>query len=431
MFSKGADKVKEKITVMFPGSGSQYKGMMKKLYDTEKCVKDLFDRADELLGFDLTKNITEGSIIKLNKIENMLPGIFVSNVAMYQLFEKETGLVPDYFMGHSLGEYAALAAAHILPFEEALKVVWLRSCIAKEIREKTDGGMTILKGIETDRVDQICEKFRIEEGSSVSVGCYNTRNQVSIVGRDEERQKIEKLIRNCYPDAQIINLIDSAPYHSILMKEKAEELKTMLEQCHFGFVSDKVVSNISAKPYQNVEEIINGLTRQLYQPVQWEKSLQYTSEQGTAVWVEIGPLNVLKNIFLDSGIAGDVYSYDELIDRDRVKELKKDDKTEAHDYQQVLTYCLMHARSLRNYQKVPTAQMEQAKKLYLDVNQIRQQSVEHKTMVGKEQAVMALAMLNTMFEVKDTPAQERWERLTQIGTVTGETELCVEWIKKV
>lgn len=420
----------EKIAVMFPGSGSQYKGMMKQFYDTENCVKEVFDQSDEILKMDLRKTITEGSIIKLNKIENMLPGIFVSNVAMYRLFQQETGCKPDYFMGHSLGEYAALVAAEILPFEEVLQAVWLRSCIAKELQEKTDGGMTICKGIEPCKVEVICKQLRDEEGFSVSIGCYNTKNQVSIVGKDEERQVAERAIRKIYQDAQIISLIGSAPYHSVLMKEKAGELNELLKGCHFNSIKNTVISNVTARPYETVEEIVEGLTKQLYQPVQWEQTLAYVSSFGVTKYLEMGPLNVLKNIFLDSGVAGKAFTYDELLDRDTLKSMfAKEEKPTAHSYQKVVAGCLSHARSLRNYRKVAFAEVELVKKQYQNTIQILKQSEQGLLKVEEEQAREALKMLATMFQAKDTPMKERNERLIQVGENSGETELCMEWME--
>lgn len=421
----------EKIAVMFPGSGSQYKGMMKKLFDTEKCVKEVFDQADDILKIDLRKTITEGSIIKLNKIENMLPGIFVSNVAMYRLFQQETGCKPDCFMGHSLGEYAALVAAEILPFEEALQAVWLRSCIAKEVQEKTDGGMTICKGIEPCKVEEICKQLRDEEGFCVSIGCYNTKNQVSIVGKDEERQVAEKAIRKIYQDAQIISLIGSAPYHSVLMKEKAGELRKLLKGCHFTPIKNTVISNVTARPYETAEEIVEGLTQQLYQPVLWEQSLTYVFALGVTKYLEIGPLNVLKNVFLDSGIVGKSYAYDELLDRDYLKSLfTKEEESTAHLYQKVVAGCVSHARSLRNYRKVAFSGMELVKKQYQDTVEILIQSEQGLLSVEKEQAREALKMLVTMFQAKNTPMKERHERLIQIGENSGATELCMGWMEK-
>ncbi|MBS4932484.1 MAG: acyltransferase domain-containing protein [Clostridiales bacterium] len=420
----------EKITVMFPGSGSQYKGMMKKLYDTENCVKEVFDQADEILKMNLGKTITEGSIIKLNKLENMLPGIFVSNVAMYHLFQQETGCKPDCFMGHSLGEYAALVAADIFSFEEALQAVWLRSCIAKEVQEKTDGGMTVCKGIEPCRVEEICKQLRDEEGFCVSIGCYNTKNQVSIVGKDEERQVAERAIRKIYQNAQIISLIGSAPYHSVLMKEKAEELKELLKSCHFAPIKNTVISNVTARPYETAEEIVKGLTKQLYQPVLWEKSLAYVSSLGVTKYLEIGPLNVLKNIFLDSGVVGKAFTYDELLDRDYLKGMfTKEEEPIAHSYQKVVAGCVSHARSLRNYRKVAFAGMELVKKQYQDTVEILKQSEQGLLAVEEEQVREALKMLVAMFQAKDTPMEERNERLIQIGEKSGETELCMEWME--
>ncbi len=420
----------EKIAVMFPGSGSQYKGMMKKLYDTENCVKEVFDQADEILKMDLRKTITEGSIIKLNKIKNMLPGIFVSNVAMYRLFQQETGCNPDCFMGHSLGEYAALVAAEILPFEEALQAVWLRSCIAKDVQEETDGGMTICKGIEPCKVDEICKKFRDEESFRVSIGCYNTKNQVSIVGKDEERQVVERAIRKIYQDAQIISLIGSAPYHSVLMKEKAGELNDLLKRCHFNPIVNTVISNVTARPYKTADEIVEGLTKQLYHPVMWEQSLTYASELGVTKYLEIGPLNVLKNIFLDSGVAGKTFTYDELLDRDYLKTiLVKEEKSKTHSYQKVVSGCISHARSLRNYRKVAFAEMDLVKKQYQDIVQILKQIEQGLLVVEEEQAREALNMLSIMYQAKDTPIKERNERLIQIGENSGETELCMEWME--
>ena len=420
----------EKIAVMFPGSGSQYKGMMKKLYNTEYCVKEVFDQADDILRMDLRKTVTEGSIIELNKIDNMLLGVFVSDVAMYRLFQKEIGYKPDCFMGHSLGEYAALVAAEILPFEEALQLVYLRSEIAKEVQEKTYGGMTICKGVEILKVEELCKQINIEQGFCVSIGCYNTKSQVSIVGKKQERQVVEKAIRKIYHNAHIISLIGSAPYHSILMKDKAKMLREMLICCHYNPIKNIVISNVTAKPYNNAEDVIEGLTKQLYHPVLWEQTLAYGNELNISKYVEIGPLNVLKHIFIDSGVEGEVFTYDELHDRYYLKNLfPKNEELIVNSYQIVIEECISHVRSLRNYQNVACTEIERVKRQYQEMIRIQKQSELGQYIVGEDEAREALKMLYAMFQVRGTPMQERNRRLIQIGNNSGNLELCMEWME--
>lgn len=419
-----------KIAVMFPGSGSQYKGMMKKLYDSEKTVKDVFDNADDILGMNLRKTITEGKTVELNRIENALLGVFVSDVAMYRLFEKETGYSADYYMGHSLGEYAALVATGILSFDDALRAVDLRSRIAIEVQKNTDGGMTICKRIDPKKVKSICQKYSEENKFSVSIGCYNAPDQVTIVGYNKELQVVEKEIASVCANANIIHLIVSAPYHSVLMKERAAELESFLNKCTFASVEKSVISNVTARPYTSINEIKNGLTKQIYQPVLWDQSLSFVASQGVESFVEIGPLNVLKNLFIDSEINGKAYAYDELLDREQVKEmLKKENSISDNAYRIIIEECIKHARSLRNYRKAPLEGMETLKENYQLIVSFLRSAEKGEVIPDKQQAAKALDMLTAFFKAKETPMNEREKRMIQIGEISKEQAFCNSWIE--
>ena len=212
------------FSVVFPGQGSQFVGMTKELYSEFNYVKELFQQADDALGFSLSKIILEGPKEKLDETENTQPSIFLASQSIYQIIKKETKVdlsKANFFAGHSLGEYSALAASESLNFDQTIKLLKKRGKAMQSAVPKGEGGMLAVLGIDIEKLNKI-----LEENVS-SYKCFiandNSNGQIVLSGKNKD---IERLILDLKKNSiKNIKLPVSAPFHCELMRKATEVMK--------------------------------------------------------------------------------------------------------------------------------------------------------------------------------------------------------------
>lgn len=309
MINSYPSPIPERYACVFPGSGSQYVGMGKSLAEQFPIAKELFTTANEILGYDIATICFKGSITELNRFKNCLLAIYITSVACFEILKQHLPHPPLLLAGHSLGEYSALTSAGALSFEEGLKTVQTRAQLAEKAVTGQLMGMSIIKRVPSLAVETICQQ--IQNVGYVSVGCYNSLEQVLLTGYEEAIQKAEEQILNAFPDAQIIPLAGSPAFHSPLLEERAQIFKTHLQNCHWKSWKYPTLSNVTAHPYQSKEEAIELLTKQLYMPVQWMAIINYLSSHSISAIIEVGPQTILKQL----NPSMRVYSFDDPKDR--------------------------------------------------------------------------------------------------------------------
>ena len=280
------------VALIFPGQGAHYVGMGKDIYEAFKESKAVFDRADEILGFPLTKLCFEGPIEELTKTINCQPAILTASIAALEAF-KSTIRYPlsaiRYFAGLSLGEYSALVASGILGFEDGLRLVRKRSELMEETAKNHPGKMSAILGLGRKELEEICHN------SSCEIANLNCPAQVVISGKVEavDKAKEEALSKGA---KRAIDLEVSGAFHSSLMREAAVNFSDFLKKFNLGNSSIPVVSNVTARPQQEKEEIAQNLFKQIFSPVLWEDSIRFMAAQGVKTFYEIGPGNILKGL---------------------------------------------------------------------------------------------------------------------------------------
>ncbi|OAL76223.1 ACP S-malonyltransferase [Acinetobacter sp. SFB] len=281
-----------KTAFVFPGQGSQKVGMLAELAEQFSGVTDTFAEASEAIGFDLWHIAQSGE--GLNQTEFTQPVLLTASIALWRVWLELGGVAPKYLAGHSLGEYSALVAARAMSLGDAVKLVHLRGKLMQEAVPQGQGAMAAILGLEDAKVIKLCEQVNAQANGSVEAANYNAQGQVVIAG---DKAAVEAVMAAAKEQSgKAIALPVSVPSHCSLMKPAAEKFAAALEQTAIELPDLPVIQNVNAKIAMDVAGVRQALTAQLYQSVQWTKTMQYLQDEGVEYVVECGPGNVLANL---------------------------------------------------------------------------------------------------------------------------------------
>ena len=272
---------------VFPGQGAQFSGMGKDLYETSPLAKELFEKANDILGFRITDIMFEGTDEELRQTKVTQPAVFLHSV----ILAKALGVKPDAVAGHSLGEFSALVVAGALSFEDGLKLVSKRAMAMQKCCEEQPGGMAAVLGLDDKSVEDICASV-----DGVVVGAnYNCPGQLVISGAnaavDEACEKLKAAGAR-----RALRLPVGGAFHSPLMEPARQELEAAIAEAQFMTPSCPVYQNVDAKPYTDAEEIKKNLIAQLTAPVRWTQIVENMLADDFAEFTEVGPGNVLQGL---------------------------------------------------------------------------------------------------------------------------------------
>ncbi|MEW5956736.1 MAG: ACP S-malonyltransferase [Chloroflexota bacterium] len=283
----------DNVAFVFPGQGSQEVGMGQALVESYPAARELFEQADEILGFSLSRLCFEGPAEALNDTINTQPAIFVTSMAALQALRAAGYEVkPKFVAGHSLGEYSAYAAAGVLSFADGLRLVRERGRLMKKAGELKPGGMAAFIKLEDEVVAGICQKVTASGVGLLQVANYNSPEQVVVSGEQAAvDQGIE--LAQAARAKRAVKLPVSIAAHSELMRVVADEFRQAVERTPLDLPETPIVANITARPLESVDAIRAEMEGQLTSPVRWTDSVRWMVEQGVSRFVEIGPKDVL------------------------------------------------------------------------------------------------------------------------------------------
>ena len=284
---------------IFPGQGAQFSGMGKDLFENSKTAYELFNNANEILGFKISDVMFNGSAEDLKQTSVTQPAIFLHSVIL--AMSKENEISPAMVAGHSLGEFSALVINKSISFEDGLKLVSIRANAMQKACENNPGTMAAVLGLEDKLVENVCSEVR----GTVVAANYNCPGQLVISGELNAIELACEKLKEVGARRALVLPVGGA-FHSPLMEEAKRELENAINETIFSDPICPIYQNVSGLPYSSEIEIKENLISQLTSPVKWTHSVNQMVDDGAKEFIEVGPGRVLQGLVRK--INGDIYS---------------------------------------------------------------------------------------------------------------------------
>ncbi|WMY97060.1 MAG: ACP S-malonyltransferase [Arsenophonus sp.] len=281
------------FVMVFPGQGSQSIGMLSDLANKFTIVKETFNEASDVLGYNLWNLVQNGCKEKLNITWKTQPAILCASVAIFRLWQKKYGTIPQLMAGHSLGEYSALVCAEVIDFKSAIKLVELRGKLMQKSVPIGKGAMCAIIGLKDSLILSLCKKA--SEGEIVEIVNFNSPAQV-VIGGEKNAVNRAAILCKTFGAKKIFPLPLTVPSHCQLLKEASKKLKKILQNIVFKKPKIDVINNVDVKIENSVEKIKDALVRQLYKPVRWVEIMNVIKKRRIKNLVEIGPGKILTGL---------------------------------------------------------------------------------------------------------------------------------------
>ena len=283
-----------KTAFLFPGQGAQVVGMGKDIAGAFKVAADIFEKANDIVGFDLRSICFEGPADELNTTTMSQPAIYVTSAAILEVIRTNSSIKPEVVAGLSLGEYTALYAASLVSFQDGLKLVQKRGQAMQAAADGSKGGMVCIVGLDEDNVKGLCDEA--SQGEPLTGVNFNCPGQIVISGSLSACERAENLAEK-YGAMKAVRLAVAGAFHSQYMNPAAEELSVALQQCKILNPSEiKVIANTNCQYYSDADDIKAGLVKQLTSPILWQKCMEKLLAEGVEDYYEIGPGKVLTGL---------------------------------------------------------------------------------------------------------------------------------------
>ncbi len=284
---------KSKIAYIFPGQGSQTVGMGKELYDNFPIAREVFEEADDALGFSLSKMCFEGTTEDLALTANTQPAILTCSIAAFMAMQSEGFAQPNFVAGHSLGEYSALVAANAISFRDAVQTVRQRGTYMQDAVPVGVGAMAAILGLDLETIEKGCQEA--SNNQICSPANINSPSQIVIAGNTEAIDRACEILKE-KGAKRAIKLNVSAPFHCALMMPAQEKLHADLLKLAYNDLRFPIIENVSAQLNSNGTRVCEALTQQVSSPVRWLQSVETLVKLGVETFVEVGAGKILSGL---------------------------------------------------------------------------------------------------------------------------------------
>ncbi|MCL1989826.1 MAG: ACP S-malonyltransferase [Defluviitaleaceae bacterium] len=406
-----------KISILFSGQGSQYEGMGKKWILEHKGIKDRIKQASDLLDLDLLNLCINGTNDELQKTEISQPAIFALSYAMFEQFCSTYQPNVSHLAGHSLGEITALAAAGVLTYEDGLKFVHARGEAMSACCKQNPSAMTAVTNVDATILNALMEEYEADK-KGIFIANYNTPCQTVLSGGAKELAEFTKQIKgtaNCIP------LKVAGGFHSAYMADAVTELKGVLDEISINKGEIPVVNGNQKRFYREDDDVRQLLLDQIIKPVNWNQSLELLEDQGTKLWIEFGPKNVLKNTVRNSIFNPKVFSYDTDDIADLLEELKIVE-TRNSQIPNLIGLCLGVAVSTKNNCQDEQLYKKNVVDSYNEIRNIHDQVHSENRVPTQQEEETALGLLELIMDTKQISASEQNARISQIIAMAASTK---------
>lgn len=380
----------------------------------------LFDQANDVLGFDLKRLCTTGTLDELTQTEFTQPAVFVTSVAFFEVYKNQLPAV-HFMAGHSLGEYTALTCSGALGFRETLALVKKRSALMKKAAGQGNGTMLAVEGLPANALERICADLS-RDGHIVSIAARNSARQFVISGHTAAVQATGDQCRGA--GAVTTPLRVSAPFHSRLMATAACELTEELQKYKFKPPACPVLSNATGLQYRSEQDIVLGLARQMTEPIDWTGCLAYMTARDVQYFIEIGPGRTLRNL-LKRDNRPDAFAVDKEKD---LQELRHFISSHIGVVSTVVTRCLGISMTVRNANEDPEQYHHGVIRPYTRIREIQERLEKEKSLPGDEEIDEAITGFCRILNTKKLRYCDKLERLQELLTGTGVMDLFTRYV---
>ncbi|MGG4395979.1 ACP S-malonyltransferase [Paenibacillus thiaminolyticus] len=334
----------EKFAFLFPGQGTQFLQMGKAFYENYPIAKQTFEEASEVSGLDMANLCFHGSVSSMNEFANMQLAILTAEIAIFRAYMNDYGVYPQFAVGHSIGEYAALVSAGAMTFADAITIMMKRGELVSRIIDKNTGHMTIIEQASPQMIEECIKASNAQE--SVYISCFNSGSQYAISGWNDKLEAVEQMLLE--KGAIVSPLFHSPPIHSPLMNEICMEYLEFMNGFEFYPFRFPVISNYTGAPLSNPAQIAQTLTYHLISPVLFTSATNLFHKYGVTATIEMSPKLLLSELIKEDRPAITTYCYGLIQDKQKLDELFQSDPNFAKDMPNFAGRCLSILVSTEN-----------------------------------------------------------------------------------